>query len=200
MLFTLFVLFGRNSELVSKSAFLTWTGIIGGAILLYVFVFGIIRDIDYLSFGLLGFYLGKIFFALSIPICLLVYDYYNPREISYQPKSLLEKEGISLKKDFEKCQNIRYGTFWNGYDTIIRYSKDKRDYETIKSFDGNIEYVLKWMDSCSYLRVHEKSGLVESHVQIGNFENGFHSMYMKPAKFHRLEEQRIQQIVTIKSE
>ncbi|NQY06584.1 MAG: hypothetical protein HRT68_10470 [Flavobacteriaceae bacterium] len=176
ILFYVLVIIGINIDLLPKNKYLIWGIIILWAILVYTIVFGLINNQKNLVYGALGIYLMKIFFAIVMPIFTIIYKIYIFEHKKENDNSTLVKEkAYDNQKD---CYHVKYGVFVNRLDTIIRYSKNERDYERVKLEDQEHTYKINWIDSCSYVRVNN-NGLVLKYVRLGDFDNSIHNMYLK---------------------
>ncbi len=198
-LFYLFLLIGENADIISKDKTFSLISIGLGAMLLYVIVFGILQNKDNLTFGFAGLVFAQVFFSIGIPILVIIYKIYFLDYETKMPESLIEKDKIVFKTDSKKYLEIKYGVFVKGYDTINRFTKDNYDFELIKTFNGEKLYKIKWLDSCSYCRINQRNNSVAEIVKIGNFTNGKHEMYIKPAVTHKMEEERIESAYKIKN-
>lgn len=167
-----------------------------GAVVLYGIVIGAINNLTNLDLGFAGYKLSSLLFGLVIPLGLFLYNnYHKTPKPSYS--SLLEKENITLKSNNKECVRIKYGSFTNGTDTIVRYSENSRDYELIKSSAKEIKNRIKWLDSCSYVRL-ENINSVSDYIRLGNFEDNQHYRYTKPGVPNYTDQETYEMIITIK--
>lgn len=197
LLFYLFLTLGVNYRLISKSKTFNLIGISLGILSLYGIVIGVLKNRMNLVLGYAGFTIGRFLIGIILPIIITIYQYYF-----YEPpklyNSILEKENIRFATDFKKCHKIKYGTFFTGHDTIIRYFENNKDFELIKGYDGQITNRIKWLDSCSYVRFDESNGLTSDYVRLGNFKQNLHYMYSKPSRTHYLTDENIEMVISIK--
>lgn len=188
--FCLFIMLGINSDFISGYSYINIFAIILGAFVLYAGIFGIINNSTNLLLGIGGFQFGRVFLSMLFLLAAFLFERFIwPDEPEY--KSLLEKENFVLKPDFKECHKVKYGKFIAGGDTILRFIKDKKDYETIYAIDDVGTYRINWLDSCSYYRVVERSGSVKEVIKLGNFNGPFHDMYIRPAALHYINEEKI---------
>jgi len=198
LLFYVFLTLGINAQLISKSKTLNLVGISLGILSLYGLVIGVLRNRMNLALGYAGFNIGRFLIGFILPIAVTIYQHYF-YEPPKQYDSILEKKNIRFVTDFKKCHKIKYGTFLIGLDTIIRYSENNKDYESIKRRGSQITNRIKWLDSCSYIRFDESNGLTSGYVRLGNFEQDLHYMYSKPARTHYLSEEKIEPVVNLRN-
>ena len=192
-LFGWFFLFGRNSNWFEDKQSLIPIFLIVGVLLLYISVIGIVRNRSNLAFGVFGIFLSKF---TSIPLVFLV-NFITTTNYKNQPKK--EKSKIEILKDTSLCESIKYGTFTNGLDTIIRVNEKGKEYEISLLNNISTKCRIKWIDNCSYM-VIAKSGLVTKFVQIGDFINGnSHDLYVKPPAMGKTVEESISRYKIIKT-
>ncbi|CAH8294699.1 hypothetical protein EV196_108171 [Mariniflexile fucanivorans] len=124
---------------------------------MYLIVYAVINKKESFGISLLGFYIPHILFSIGLQIFLIINQIFFTDHDKNEPKSLLEIEKIELVSNPIDCNKIKYGTFVNGIDTIIRYSENNKDYELIKTigFEDKLNRI-KWLDSCSYVRIINK--------------------------------------------
>ena len=197
--FYLFILLGHNADFISKDSIRTWTAIIAGTLFMHLIVYAAINRRERFEISVLGLYIAHILFSIGMPIFLIVNQVFFTDHHRNEPKSLLEKNKIEFISIPMDCNKIKYGTFLNGIDTIIRYSENNKDYELIKivGFEDELNHI-KWLDSCSYVRVRNK-GSVTKYIRLGNIENGQHQMYEKPAIMHKMIEEDIKTLIELKN-
>lgn len=195
--FILYILLfiGENSEYFADNSTVMWIGMLLSILFLYGLVIGIVNNITNLELGLAGLKLSSLFIGLIIPIGLFSYNYFY-KEAPIKYSSLLEKNNIKLITNPNACYGIKYGTFTNGIDTIIRYSEKHINYELIKTTNQQFTNRIKWLDSCSYLRL-EKNNSVSRYIRLGNFESDIHFMYSKPASVHNINEESYEMILSV---
>ena len=190
-MFYFFVLLGYNYKVITDSTIKTWIALIAGTILMYFIVFGAITNKDSISVGIYGFYISKIVFGICAPVVMLFLQLIYPTQKIDPPKSLLEKENVVFIFNNGNCFKAKYGTFITDTDTIIRYLKNNRNYEIIKSISQEEKrFQIRWLDSCSYARLSNNNAVV-AFVQLGNFENNKHQMYSKPGITHYIDKEKI---------
>ena len=190
LVFYVAMFLGGNWALLKAYPILNLLGIFCCAAFLYAFVFGVIKNPLNLAVGVSGFKWSRILVGLILPFILFVYQrfFYKPKE---QFNSLLQKEQKFMERDSERCISMKYGTFTDGRDTVIRFQEDKRDFELIKSSGEEATTRITWIDSCMYYTVSEK-GLVLKIVQLGNFDaDGSFEEYSKPGFIHELDDEKI---------
>jgi hypothetical protein len=195
MILYVFLFIGKNADVFSNNSTIGWIGMALGVLVLYGLGFGVLNNITNLELGYSGFKLSTLFFGLLIPLAIFIYNFsFNEPETKYS--SLLEKENITLISNNKACSKIKYGSFTNGSDTIVRYSENNFDYELIKTLDQQFKNRIKWLDSCSYVRI-ENNNSVSRYIRFGNFENDFHYMYGKPASVHNINNETYEMILEI---
>jgi len=197
-LFYLFIFLGHNSQLISKDSIKTWTAIISGIIFLYLFIYMLITNRESIGVAAIGFFISQTLFSIGIPIFMITNKVFFTTN-NELPESLLERDKIELVSNSLECDKIKYGVFFDGIDSIIRYSENNQDYELIKitGFQEKL-YRIKWLDSCSYVRIVNE-GSVTEYVKIGNIQPESHQMYEKPITTHRIEDERIRTLFVIKT-
>ena len=192
ILFYLFVLLANNSELIAEDLIRTWTTLIAGALFIYLIAFAAINHKKSFDIAAIGFYIAHLLFSIGLPIFMIINKVFFVDYSEKPPRSLLEKENIEIVVDFKECHKIKYGTFMLDSDTIVRYSENNKDYETVKTFDSQITNRIKWLDSCSYVRLDENNGLTSEYIRLGNFKDGIHDIYSKPTSLHKLSDEKIE--------
>ncbi len=85
------------------------------------------------------------------------------------------------------------------FDTIVRYSENNKDYEIVKTFESQITNRIKWLDSCSYVRLDDSNGLTSEYIRLGNFKEGIHDFYSKPTSLHKLSDEKIEMARELKN-
>jgi hypothetical protein len=191
MLLYIFLFLSQNWEVFSNNTTISWIAMLLGAVVLYGIVIGAINNLTNLDLGFAGYKLSSLLFGLVIPLGLFLYNnYHKTPKPSYS--SLLEKENITLKSNNKECVRIKYGSFTNGTDTIV-----SRDYELIKSSAKEIKNRIKWLDSCSYVRL-ENINSVSDYIRLGNFEDNQHYRYTKPGVPNYTDQETYEMIITIK--
>ena len=198
-LFYLFILLGYNADFISNDSIRTWTAIIAGTLFMYLIVYAAINKKESFGISALGFYITHILFSIGMPIFLIINQVFFTDHNKIEPKSLIEKDKIEFVSNPIDCNKIKYGTFLNGIDTIIRYSENNKDYELVKTvgFEDKLNRI-KWLDSCSYVRIINK-GSVTKYIRLGNIKNGEHQMYEKPAITHKMSEENIKTLTELKN-
>lgn len=198
-LFYLFILLGYNADFISNDSIRTWTTIIAGTLFMYLIVYAAINKKESFGISALGFYITHILFSIGMPLFLIINQVFFTDHNKSKPKSLIEKDKIEFVSSPKDCNKIKYGTFLNGIDTIIRYSENNKDYELVKTvgFEDKLNRI-KWLDSCSYVRIINK-GSVTKHIRLGNIKNGEHQMYEKPAITHKMSEENIKTLTELKN-
>ena len=199
ILFYTFIFLGLNFELISNNSILTWVAIIGGTILLYIICFGILKSPKKNTLGVLGVVIAKVLISIGVPMFLIFSELYSPpKTIEEKPHSLLEKDKIKFESISHQCNRIKYGKFSNGIDTIIRYRENDKDFELVKSFNKEKNNRIKWLDSCSYIRIDERNNSISRYVRLGNFKNSSHQMYSKPSISHKMEDEKMETVFELK--
>ena len=170
-----------------------------GVILLYLFVLGVLRknkNDKYLLFS--GLQRAYFIFTITFLANTIVnYLFFKEEKSNY--KTIVEKEKIQFKSDFKACYQLKYGTFLvDDLDTIIRYSENKKDFEKVKSKGIEKEYLIEWIDSCTYSRIDKKSKLLINKIQLGNINEFYHNALIVPGSFHKLKEQMFLNVVKLK--
>jgi len=197
-LFYLFILLGHNSEFISGDSIKTWSAIISGTIFIYVLVYAVIHKKESIGIATFGFLTAQVLFSIGIPIAMIANKVFFTTKVIETPASLLERDNIELISNSTACYKIKYGTFINNVDTIIRYTKDNRDYERVKSYGfDDKHHRIKWLDSCSYVRISNKESITE-YIKIGNIEQGVHQMYERPIATHVIEDETIRTLKELK--
>lgn len=186
-----FFLLGFNANLVSRNVLLSFFTIAGLSILLYIIIFDYIKNKNNIGFGIFGFILAKIAFRVIFPFILFFYTIEKNKDEILTPQSILEEKNISFEKNATECQEIKYGTFVCGYDTIIRFKKDSKDFEIVKTPKEKKQYHIRWIDSCTYYRINNNNMILEEIISMGNFLSYGHYLYSKPAVTHELKDERI---------
>ena len=177
---------GRNSSVLEAYPVLNLIGIFVLATVLYVFVFGLLKNPLNVVVGAAGYRIARILVALLLPFGVFIYQrfYASPEE---QFNSLLEKQNISITPDNKACVKYRYGKFTDGQDTVVRFKEDETDFELAKKEKLRIV----WADSCLYYTVNEH-GVVLKIVRLGNFNpDGTFIQYSKPGVLHQLSDEKI---------
>jgi hypothetical protein len=162
-------------------------------------VYAAINKKEYFEISAFGFYIAHIIFSIVVPIFMIVNQVFFTDHSLKKPNSLIEKENIEFISNPLECHKIKYGTFLNGIDTIIRYSENDKDYELVKitGLDDKLNRI-KWLDSCTYVRIINK-GSVTEYIRLGNVENEKHQMFEKPSITHKMEEEKITTLTEIKN-
>ncbi len=194
--FYLFILLGHNSEFISNDSIRVWTAIISGVIFIYLIAYASIDNKKSIGIAAIGFLFAQVLFSIAIPIFMIVNQVFFTNQSQKEQISLLKKNNIELISNSMECYKIKYGTFLNGIDTIIRYSEDNKDYELIKTvgFEDKLNRI-RWLDSCSYIRIINNS--VIKYIRLGNIKNGKHQMYEKPTVTHKMEVEEIKTLIEL---
>ncbi|WP_040254769.1 hypothetical protein [Psychroserpens mesophilus] len=196
--FYLFILLGYNTNFISNDSIRTWTTIIAGTLFIYLIVYAAINKKESFGISAIGFYITHILFSIGLPIFLIINQVFFTNHIKNEPQSMLEKDKIEFVSNPIDCNKIKYGTFINGIDTIIRYSENNKDFELIKAIglEDKLNRI-KWLDSCSYVRIIN-NGSMKEFIQLGNIKSGEHQMYEKPAITHKMSEEHITTLTELK--
>ena len=185
-------------EAISNDHTKIWSTIIAGAIFLIVITLSAIFKPRDLKVGIFGYALGYLIFSIAAPLTLI----YNEVLLSDNtpPNSLLERDGIEFTATPNICNKNKYGRFLIGIDTLIRYKEEGRELEIIKRIGQEDKiYYLKWLDACSYVRIQHQ-GIAAEYVQLGNFDDGSHQIFIRPAKTHTLDEEYILTLFNLEHE
>ena len=200
-LFYLFILMGYNAALISNDSLRTWAAIITGTIFIYLIIYAAISEKESFGISAIGFYITHILFSIGMPVFLIINQVFftDRNKHENKSKSWLEKDEIEFISNPIDCSKIKYGTFLNGIDTVIRYSEDNKDYELIKAigFEDKLSRI-KWLDSCSYVRI-KNNGSVAKYIKLGNIKNAHHQMYEKPVITHKMTEENINTLMELKN-
>ncbi len=111
-------------------------------------------------------------------------------------RSILEKENINFKSNGFECSKIKYGSFTNGTDTIVRFIEKGKNYELTKSLGIETLMRIKWMDSCSYVKLNSNNSVYE-YIRLGNFESEQHYIHSKPGDYHSITDESYEMIIKI---
>ena len=194
MLLYIFLFIAQNANVFNNNTVTIWVGMLFGIVVLYGIVFGILNNITNLELGIVGFKLSTLFFGLVIPISLFAYNQFIKKP-TVTHASLLEKENIQLIVNNKACEKIKYGTFTNGTDTIIRFFEKNQDFELLKTPTQQFKNRIKWLDSCTYITLKNQSLI--KYIKLGNFENEQHYRYCKPGNYHNISEESYEMILKI---
>ncbi len=186
-LFYFFVILGANVRLISNNVILL-TGIIGGIILLYSIIHGIIRaPYRNLILGVFGSGVAEATMWLGLFPTALFFDNTN-----FSSLKKIETNPIEFQENSSLCHKVKYGTFSNGMDTIIRYSENGQDFELTKSSNQEKQCKIEWLDSCTYVRINKSNNALTRYVKIGVFMDNSHQLYSKPAGSDNFEGEKIE--------
>ncbi len=198
-LFFIFFVLGQNANLFKSNVYINLAGIILGTLLLYSFVITLISSskINYNLVGL-GYARAYIIFTATFFISIFVKQFLFKKE-TISPKSIIEKEQLEFTSNFKACNTLKYGTFLvDDRDTIIRYTENNKELETLITNGKSIIYTIKWIDSCTYIRVNRTSKVVASKVKLGNINELFHNLYISPVGFHEINNEQVLNSIKIK--
>lgn len=191
-LFFIFFILGQNANIFKSNVYVNIAGIILGILLLYSFVITLISSnkINYNLIGL-GYARAYIIFITTFFISIFVKQFIFTKDI-ITPKTIIEQEQLEFTSNFKDCYTLKYGTFLvDDRDTIIRSIKNNKELETVITNDKTNVYAVKWIDSCTYLRINTKSGLVAYKVKLGNINEVFHNLYISPAGLHKINNEKV---------
>ena len=198
LLFVFFIL-GQNANLFKSNIYINIAGIILGVLLLYTVVISLIST-NNINYNLVskGYARAYIIFTTTFFISIFIKQFLFKKETIY-PKSIIEKEQLEVTSNFKACNTLKYGTFLvDDRDTIIRYTENNKELETLITNGKSTIYTIKWIDSCTYIRVNRTSKVVASKVKLGNINELFHNLYISPVGFHKLEYEQVLNSIKIK--
>lgn len=196
MLVYLFLYLGSNAELFSNNTTVNWISLILGTIAIYTITIGAIKNLTNIEIGFVSYKFSSILFALIIPISIFCYNYFRPKDEPIKYTSLLDKENIVFVVNNSECSKVKYGTFTNGTDTIVRFIRDGKNYELTKLLNKETLFEIKWLDSCSYAKIKKNNSLIE-YIRLGNFDNDTHYKYTKPGHLHNIDKEHYEMIITV---
>lgn len=197
-LFFIFFILGQNANIFKSSIYVNIVGIILGTLLLYSLVITLISSskINYNLVGL-GYARAYIIFIATFFISIFIKQFLFTKETT-PVKTIIEREQLEFVSNYKDCYMLKYGTFLvDDRDTIIRNIKNNKELETVITNGKTNVFNVKWIDSCTYLRINTKSGLVAYKVKLGNINEVFHNLYISPAGLHKLGDEKVLNSITI---
>ena len=198
-LFFIFFILGQNANIFKSNIYVNIAGIILGTLLLYSLVITLISSnkINYNLVGL-GYARAYIIFIATFFISIFVKQFIFTRD-TIIPKTIIEQEQLEFTSNFKDCYTLKYGTFLiDDRDTIIRYTKNNKELETLITNGKSTIYAIKWIDSCTYIRIDRTSKIAASKVKLGNINELFHNLYISPVGFHKIDNEQVLNSIKIK--